>query len=201
MSTAAARNRHDEVERCPVSSWITLSAITRMVTVAPLTRYVPPFLNRRRDPTYFSVHGATLIWMIIRWLGAFPAQQRHVSSSACAMRSAASLTSAFSQQGEPPILPVFQAGSLMELTGLACAQARLVFKFPAMSAGSPQFHKLKRPQRKRSRPRKVSSFKYIIAELKERGVDAREAERTLAQLSACLRTIEDQWLALWKEQP
>jgi len=42
--------------------------------------------------------------------------------------------------------------------------------------------------------------KQIIAELKERGVDAKEAERTLAQLSACLRTIEDQWLALWKKQ-
>jgi hypothetical protein len=39
--------------------------------------------------------------------------------------------------------------------------------------------------------------KQIIAELKERGVDAREA---VAQLSACLRTIEDQWLALWKKQ-
>jgi len=49
--------------------------------------------------------------------------------------------------------------------------------------------------------RLMAREKQIIAELKERGVDAREAERTLAQLSACLRTIEDQWLALWKEQP
>ena len=49
--------------------------------------------------------------------------------------------------------------------------------------------------------RLMARQKQIIAELKERGVDAREAERTLAQLSACLRTIEDQWLALWKEQP
>ena len=49
--------------------------------------------------------------------------------------------------------------------------------------------------------RLIARQKQIIAELKERGVDAREAERTLAQLSACLRTIEDQWLALWKEQP
>jgi hypothetical protein len=47
--------------------------------------------------------------------------------------------------------------------------------------------------------RLMARQKQIIAELKERGVDAREAERTLAQLSACLRTIEDQWLALWKE--
>ena len=48
--------------------------------------------------------------------------------------------------------------------------------------------------------RLMARQKQIIAELKERGVDAKEAERTLAQLSACLRTIEDQWLALWKEQ-
>jgi hypothetical protein len=41
--------------------------------------------------------------------------------------------------------------------------------------------------------------KQIIAELKEKGVDAREAERTLAQISACLRTLEDQWLAIWKK--
>jgi hypothetical protein len=41
--------------------------------------------------------------------------------------------------------------------------------------------------------------KQIIAELKERGVDATEAERTLAQLSACLRVLEDQWLAIWKK--
>ena len=48
--------------------------------------------------------------------------------------------------------------------------------------------------------RLMARQKQIISELKERGVDAREAERTLAQLSACLRTIEDQWLALWKKQ-
>jgi hypothetical protein len=42
--------------------------------------------------------------------------------------------------------------------------------------------------------------KQIIAELKAKGVDAREAERTLAQVSACLRTIENEWLALWKKQ-
>ena len=41
--------------------------------------------------------------------------------------------------------------------------------------------------------------KQIIAELKEKGVDARETERTLAQISACLRTLEDQWLAIWKK--
>jgi hypothetical protein len=42
--------------------------------------------------------------------------------------------------------------------------------------------------------------KQIIAELKEHGVDATEAERTLAMLSACLRVLEDQWLKLWKER-
>jgi hypothetical protein len=41
--------------------------------------------------------------------------------------------------------------------------------------------------------------KDIIAELKKRGVDATEAQRTLAQLSACLRVLEDQWLAIWKK--
>jgi hypothetical protein len=40
--------------------------------------------------------------------------------------------------------------------------------------------------------------KEIIAELKERGVDASEAERTLSQLSACLRVFENQWLAILK---
>jgi hypothetical protein len=34
--------------------------------------------------------------------------------------------------------------------------------------------------------------KQIIAELKERGVDPTGAERTLAQLSACLLVLEDQ---------
>jgi|RhiMethySRZTD1v2_1073278.scaffolds.fasta_scaffold626593_1 SOS response regulatory protein OraA/RecX len=47
--------------------------------------------------------------------------------------------------------------------------------------------------------RLMAREKQIIAELKEKGVDAREAERTLAQISACLRTIEDQWLAIWKK--
>jgi hypothetical protein len=42
--------------------------------------------------------------------------------------------------------------------------------------------------------------KQIIAELKQRGVNASEAERTLAQLSACLRVFEDQWLAMLKKQ-
>jgi hypothetical protein len=41
--------------------------------------------------------------------------------------------------------------------------------------------------------------KEIIAELKERGVDATEAERTLAQLSASLRVLEKQWLTIFKE--
>ncbi|HZP08145.1 hypothetical protein [Methyloceanibacter sp.] len=41
--------------------------------------------------------------------------------------------------------------------------------------------------------------KEIIAELKQRGVDATEAERTLAQLSACLRIFEKQWLAIFKK--
>jgi hypothetical protein len=41
--------------------------------------------------------------------------------------------------------------------------------------------------------------KHIIAELNERGVDPKEAERTLAQISACLKTLEDQWLAIWKK--
>lgn len=47
--------------------------------------------------------------------------------------------------------------------------------------------------------RLMAREKQIIAELKERGVDATEAERTLAQLSACLRVLEDQWLAIWKK--
>jgi hypothetical protein len=42
--------------------------------------------------------------------------------------------------------------------------------------------------------------KQIIAELKERGVDVTEAERTLAMLSACLRILENEWLKLWKER-
>ena len=48
--------------------------------------------------------------------------------------------------------------------------------------------------------RLMARQKQIIAELKAKGVDAREAERTLAQVSACLRTIENEWLALWKKQ-
>ena len=47
--------------------------------------------------------------------------------------------------------------------------------------------------------RLMAREKQIIAELKEKGVDAREAERTLAQISTCLRTLEDQWLAIWKK--
>jgi hypothetical protein len=42
--------------------------------------------------------------------------------------------------------------------------------------------------------------KQIIAELKTRGVDASEAERTLAMISTCLRILENQWLKLWKER-
>jgi len=42
--------------------------------------------------------------------------------------------------------------------------------------------------------------KEIIAELKERGMDATEAERTLIQLSACIRLLEKQWLAIFKKQ-
>jgi len=48
--------------------------------------------------------------------------------------------------------------------------------------------------------RLMARQKQIIAELKERGVDATEAERTLAMLSACLRILEDEWLKLWKER-
>jgi hypothetical protein len=47
--------------------------------------------------------------------------------------------------------------------------------------------------------RLMARQKEIIAELKERGVDATEAERTLTQLSACLRVLENQWLAIWKK--
>jgi hypothetical protein len=42
--------------------------------------------------------------------------------------------------------------------------------------------------------------KQIIAELKARGIDSTEAERTLAQLSSCLRVFEKQWLAILKKQ-
>jgi soluble P-type ATPase len=48
--------------------------------------------------------------------------------------------------------------------------------------------------------RLIARQKEIIADLKERGVDATEAERTLAQLSACLRVLEKQWLAIFKKQ-
>jgi hypothetical protein len=41
--------------------------------------------------------------------------------------------------------------------------------------------------------------KEIITELEKRGVDTTEAQRTLAQLSACLRVLENQWLAIWKK--
>jgi hypothetical protein len=48
--------------------------------------------------------------------------------------------------------------------------------------------------------RLIAREKQIIAELKARGVDASEAERTLAMLSDCLRVFEKQWLKLFKEQ-
>jgi len=48
--------------------------------------------------------------------------------------------------------------------------------------------------------RLIARQKEIIAELKGRGVDATEAERTLAQLSACLRVLEKQWLAIFNKQ-
>jgi hypothetical protein len=48
--------------------------------------------------------------------------------------------------------------------------------------------------------RLIARQKEIIADLKERGVDATEAERTLAQLSACLRVLEKQWLAIFEKQ-
>jgi soluble P-type ATPase len=48
--------------------------------------------------------------------------------------------------------------------------------------------------------RLMARQKEIIAELKERDLDPAEAERTLAQLSACLRVLEDQWLAILKTQ-
>ena len=48
--------------------------------------------------------------------------------------------------------------------------------------------------------RLMARQKQIIAELKEEGVNAGEAERTLAQLSACLRIFEDQWLAILRKQ-
>jgi soluble P-type ATPase len=47
--------------------------------------------------------------------------------------------------------------------------------------------------------RLMARQKEIIAELKERGVDVTEAERTLAQLSACIRVLEKQWLAIFKQ--
>ena len=48
--------------------------------------------------------------------------------------------------------------------------------------------------------RLMAREKQIIAELRARGVDASEAERTLAMLSACLRVFEDQWLAILKKE-
>jgi soluble P-type ATPase len=48
--------------------------------------------------------------------------------------------------------------------------------------------------------RLMARQKEIITELKERDLDPAEAERTLAQLSACLRVLEDQWLAILKTQ-
>ena len=48
--------------------------------------------------------------------------------------------------------------------------------------------------------RLMARQKQIIAELKAKGADIGEAERTLAQLSACLGTFENQWLAILKKQ-
>ena len=49
--------------------------------------------------------------------------------------------------------------------------------------------------------RLMARQKQIIAEMKDKGVDPAEAERTLAMLSPrCLRAFEDQWLALLKKQ-
>jgi hypothetical protein len=47
--------------------------------------------------------------------------------------------------------------------------------------------------------RLMARQKEIITELEKRGVDTTEAQRTLAQLSACLRVLENQWLAIWKK--
>jgi hypothetical protein len=46
--------------------------------------------------------------------------------------------------------------------------------------------------------RLMARQKQIVGELKAKGLDAHEAERTLAQLSACLRVFESQWLAILK---
>ena len=48
--------------------------------------------------------------------------------------------------------------------------------------------------------RLMARQKQVIAELKEKGADIGEAERTLDQLSACLRVFENQWLAILKKQ-
>jgi hypothetical protein len=48
--------------------------------------------------------------------------------------------------------------------------------------------------------RLMARQKHIIAELKEKGLDVREAEKTLSMLSDCLRVFEDQWLKILKEQ-
>jgi hypothetical protein len=48
--------------------------------------------------------------------------------------------------------------------------------------------------------RLMARQKQIVAELKAKGVDIDEAERTLATLSACLRVFEKQWLAILNEQ-
>jgi hypothetical protein len=48
--------------------------------------------------------------------------------------------------------------------------------------------------------RLMARQKHIIAELKEKGLDAKEAEKTLSLLSDCLRVFEDQWLKILKEQ-
>ena len=48
--------------------------------------------------------------------------------------------------------------------------------------------------------RLMARQKQIIAELKAKGADIDEAERTLAMLSACMRVFEKRWLAILKEQ-
>ena len=48
--------------------------------------------------------------------------------------------------------------------------------------------------------RLMARQKQIIAELKASGVDAREAQRTMQMLSACLRVFENQWLTILRHQ-
>jgi hypothetical protein len=48
--------------------------------------------------------------------------------------------------------------------------------------------------------RLIARQKQINAQLKAKGADIDEAERTLAMLSACMRVFEKRWLAILKEQ-